>query len=210
MPPVAEITTKEAVIQSGMATFNSSSTTGQSQAMASNRAKFNVDDKHEINQGKILEKMLSKAMGAILHAWLDHEPKKARVASIFDGASQVEADVFVGALSELLNMLHYDQSLLLMVLCGIRRINSAERRFRVCWGNVFRVMLGGLLVNIKLHQDTCIANAEYATLVGLDRADVARLELSYMKVMQYDIEVKEDEYSSVSVDLMRHIGILVR
>jgi len=93
------------------------------------------------------------------------------------------------------------------VLCTVRKIIGAKT-LPVNWNNIFRLILGCTLATMKKHcRDTESARLTYsfAVAVGLDTADVCKLEEACLRLNSFNSSLTDEIYTDISFSLLRII-----
>lgn len=111
--------------------------------------------------------------------------------------------IFLTAITDLLKQLRLSASLLIPVLCYVRRVSQADP---VCHGTIFRLLLASTLLAIKCFDDGGITNAAFARFVTLDPADIAALEYGLLRVLRYRAAVDATELAAMDGILRRVIS----
>ena len=64
--------------------------------------------------------------------------------------------------------------------------------------------LASLVISIKMTEDDTCKNTYYARLGGVSNAEMVRLEVEFMKLVDFQVNITEFEFKAYKADLMKH------
>jgi len=93
---------------------------------------------------------------------------------------------------------HFDcsESCHIMALIYLDHFREATDRFRLTVRNVHRLYLAALLLATKFSEDTYYDNNYYAKCGGIRLSELNRLELTFLRVVDFRLTVPSDEYEA--------------
>jgi len=145
-------------------------------------------------------RIMAHGVEQLLHSWLDGVSTKPK-PSIFDGRTTVTIECFIDTLVTMFQVLKVDHCLLMPVILYIKRLIQVKQMI-VTWGNIHRLILASTLVSMKFHFDEQVDNSDFARMIGLQCADVNKLEVSFLAAIEYDLIASNDEYSELCFEIV--------
>mmetsp|Transcript_20808 Transcript_20808/g.50918 ORF Transcript_20808/g.50918 Transcript_20808/m.50918 type:complete len:220 (+) Transcript_20808:143-802(+) len=85
-------------------------------------------------------------------------------------------------------------SALFAALVYMERIRAREFKLRPCEYNVHRLFLACVVLAVKFLDDEVFTNAHYARVGGITIAEMNKLELATLKLLNFELQVSVDEY----------------
>lgn len=132
----------------------------------------------------------------VLSEWLNSHEGVSAPRSIFNGAARVPFSEFIDTLHQFVEYVRSGREILISCCVYVQRIHASE--FFVTWQNVYRLLLAGVLVGVKLFDDFGLRNRKYSRLIGLEISDICAMELGLCRLLSYDLFISEEEFAGVA------------
>lgn len=156
----------------------------------------------------VLEQKLPTALASLLTDWVNRYYSELQEQCLFDGDAVSNVNVFMSALVEAVTSLRFDSTVVLLMLCNIRKI-AMEKHAPFNWNTVFRMILGSTLIAIKRLYRECDnsgTNQIFASAICLPLSDINALERECLRLHNHDITLADPDYAEVSWDVLKIIS----
>lgn len=147
-----------------------------------------------LSKPRFMAKSLAKFIPQLL-------TKKVVPHSIFSGSAEVPIDKFIRVLVDEMDQLDVSPLVVLVGVLYARRLTQCTH-FLVSTSNVFRLLLVSTLVAQKFLCDRWLSNRAFAEIVQLPVQDINKLELEFLALIQFRLDVTEDEFTRLCLEVI--------
>ena len=90
-------------------------------------------------------------------------------------------------------MLKINDNILVLIMMYIDKIIS-KGNFIVCNENVNKLFYTCIMITQKYYEDNSLNNKTYADLVGINYDDLLKMEMEFMKLVNFELFIKEEDF----------------
>lgn len=112
---------------------------------------------------------------------------------IIGGSSALDNYDFEDLFKFCIKMLKINDNILVLIMMYIDKIIS-KGNFIVCNENVNKLFYTCIMITQKYYEDNSLNNKTYADLVGINYDDLLKMEMEFMKLVNFELFIKEEDF----------------
>ena len=100
-------------------------------------------------------------------------------------------------LERICNLTKIENSTLILILIYIDRICEFNE-IELNYFNIHKLIIASLIISIKYNEDFFYSNKIYAKICGISREEINKLEIEFLKLLEFNLFVDDEIYFQYS------------